>query len=152
MINSNSINIQLQSLERLKLKTQALVEVKSTLLSKTGQLDHKKSLLEQANSEKQRLNKEKKLLLDMLQNIQRDLNSVANVEKLLSKEYQDLEKSVNKYKKEQYEPLQDEVNEIRVKSGMVKLPHIQQELEAQMAKELEDRRMKWQEGSSRSKR
>ncbi|KAG1455981.1 hypothetical protein G6F56_006940 [Rhizopus delemar] len=88
----------------------------------------------------------------MLQNIQRDLDSVANVEKLLSKEYQDLEKNVNKFKKEQYEPLQDEVNEIRVKSGMVKLPHIQQELEAQMAKELEDRRMKWQEGSSKSKR
>ncbi|KAG1222464.1 hypothetical protein G6F68_020632 [Rhizopus microsporus] len=75
---------------------------------------------------------------------------MVEAEKALAKEYEDLERNVNKYRIEQYEPLQDEVNEIRVKSGMMKLPHIQQELEAKMAKVLEDRRMKWQEGSSSS--
>lgn len=73
------------------------------------------------------------------------------VEQTLSKESEDLEKSVNKLKNEQYEPLHgtcalngysslcvnfgiDQVNEIRLKNGMSKLPHIQQELEAKMAK------------------
>ncbi|KAG1454877.1 hypothetical protein G6F46_004197 [Rhizopus delemar] len=149
-MNSNLINTQLQSLERLKQKTQTLIDVKSTLVTKTEILDQKKALLEQVNSERQRLNKEKKLLLDMLQSIQRDLDSMVEAEKALTKEYEDLERNVNKYRIEQYEPLQDEVNEIRVKSGMMKLPHIQQELEAKMAKVLEDRRMKWQEGSSSS--
>ncbi|KAG1141127.1 hypothetical protein G6F37_002033 [Rhizopus arrhizus] len=149
-MNSNLINTQLQSLERLKQKTQTLIDVKSTLVTKTEILDQKKALLEQVNSERQRLNKEKKLLLDMLQSIQRDLDSMVEAEKALAKEYEDLERNVNKYRIEQYEPLQDEVNEIRVKSGMMKLPHIQQELEAKMAKVLEDRRMKWQEGSSSS--
>ncbi|KAG1054009.1 hypothetical protein G6F43_003962 [Rhizopus delemar] len=149
-MNSNLINTQLQSLERLKQKTQTLIDVKSTLVTKTEILDQKKALLEQVNSERQRLNKEKKLLLDMLQSIQRDLDSMVEAEKALTKEYEDLERNVNKYRIEQYEPLQDEVNEIRVKSGMMKLPHIQQELEAKMAKVLEDRRVKWQEGSSSS--
>ncbi|CEG75701.1 hypothetical protein RMATCC62417_10699 [Rhizopus microsporus] len=85
----------------------------------------------------------------MLQSIQRDLDSVTEVETQLTREHEELEKNVTKYRIEQYEPLQDEVNEIRAQSGMIKLPHIQQELEAQMAKLLEDRRMKWQESSNR---
>ncbi|KAI9263670.1 hypothetical protein BY458DRAFT_556949 [Sporodiniella umbellata] len=133
MIDATTIHSQLQLLEQLKQKTQALVEVKSTLISKTSQLDHKKSLLEKAHSERQRLNKEKKILLDMLQNIQRDLDLAVGVEKSLTKEHQELELNVDRFKKEHYEPIQDEVNAIRVQSGMDRLPHIQQELEAQMA-------------------
>lgn len=60
----------------LRQKTQALVDCKATLLSKTEILDQKKSLLEETNSEKQRLQKEKKLLREMLQNINQDMNSV----------------------------------------------------------------------------
>lgn len=80
--------------------------MKSTLVTKNEILDQKKALLEQVNSERQRLNKEKKLLLDMLQSIQRDLDSMVEAEKALAKEYEDLERNVNKYRIEQYEPLQ----------------------------------------------
>ncbi|KAG2210141.1 hypothetical protein INT46_004439 [Mucor plumbeus] len=152
-LDSNIIKSQLNSLDLLRSKTQALVDCKATLLSKTEILDNKKSLLEETNAEKQKLQREKKMLREMLQNITQDLNSIAEVEQSLAKESEDLERSVNKIKMEQYEPLHDQVNEIRVQNGMTKLPHIQQELEAQMAKILEERRMKWQqEESSNNKR
>ncbi|KAG1180435.1 hypothetical protein G6F70_004538 [Rhizopus microsporus] len=137
-VDANVIKSQLQSLDLLKQKTQALIDVKNTLLSKTELLEQKKGLLEQINTEKQRLSKEKRLLFDMLQSIQRDLDSVTEVETQLTREHEELEKNVTKYRIEQYEPLQDEVNEIRAQSGMIKLPHIQQELEAQMAKRQKD--------------
>ncbi|ORE11439.1 hypothetical protein BCV72DRAFT_301014 [Rhizopus microsporus var. microsporus] len=139
-VDANLIKSQLQSLDLLKQKTQALIDVKNTLLSKTELLEQKKGLLEQINTEKQRLSKEKRLLFDMLQSIQRDLDSVTEVETQLTREHEELEKNVAKYRIEQYEPLQepDEVNEIRAQSGMIKLPHIQQELEAQMAKRQKD--------------
>lgn len=57
-------------------KTQALVDCKATLLSKTEILDSKKSLLEETNVEKQKLQRERKLLREMLQNITKDLTAV----------------------------------------------------------------------------
>ncbi|KAI8646988.1 hypothetical protein BD408DRAFT_428061 [Parasitella parasitica] len=151
-LDFNVIKSQSNSLDLLRSKTQALVDCKATLLSKTEVLEAKKNLLEETNTEKQKLQRERKLLQEMLQNITRDLNSIAEVEQSLAKESEDLERSVNKIKTEQYEPLHDQVNEIRVRNGMPKLPHIQQELEAQMAKTLEDRRMKWQQEESGKKK
>lgn len=83
-----------------------MIDVKNTLLSKTELLEQKKGLLEQINTEKQRLSKEKRLLFDMLQSIQRDLDSVTEVETQLTREHEELEKNVTKYRIEQYEPLQ----------------------------------------------
>ncbi|CAO3662519.1 unnamed protein product [Rhizopus microsporus] len=105
-VDANVIKSQLQSLDLLKQKTQALIDVKNTLLSKTELLEQKKGLLEQINTEKQRLSKEKRLLFDMLQSIQRDLDSVTEVETQLTREHEELEKNVTKYRIEQYEPLQ----------------------------------------------
>ncbi|KAI9486499.1 MAG: hypothetical protein EXX96DRAFT_549291 [Benjaminiella poitrasii] len=143
--NAALIKEQANSLEVLRQKTQELIDCKATLLSKSEILDHKKNLLEEANSERQRLRREKTALREMLQNINQDLNSIMEVERSLAKESEDLEISVNKIKNEQYEPLHDQVNEIRLKNGLTKLPHIQQELEARMAKILEERRVKWQQ-------
>ncbi|GAN11017.1 type 11 methyltransferase [Mucor ambiguus] len=151
-IDTDTIKSQLNSLELLRSKTQALVDCKATLLSKTEILDSKKNLLEETNVEKQKLQRERKLLREMLQNITKDLTAIADVEQSLAKESEELERSVNKMRTEQYDPLHEQVNEIRVQNGMSKLPHIQQELEAQMAKTLEDRRMKWQQEESSSKR
>ncbi|CEP12525.1 hypothetical protein [Parasitella parasitica] len=148
----NDIEFQSNSLELLRSKTQALVDCKATLLSTTEMLDIKKNLLEETFAEKQKLQRERKLLQEMLQSITRDLISIAEVEQSLAKESEDLERSVNSIKVEQYEPLHDQVNEIRVQNGMSKLPHIQHELEAQMAKTLEDRRMKWQHEESDNKK
>ncbi|GAA5805811.1 hypothetical protein HPULCUR_011337 [Helicostylum pulchrum] len=153
-VDSNVLKTQMHSLEQLRQKTQALVDCKATLLSKTEILDQKKSLLEETNSERQRLQREKKLLREMLHNINQDMNSLVEVEQSLTKESEDLERSVNKLKHEQYEPLhgnnQYQVNDIRVQNGLTKLPHIQQELEARMAQILEDRRVKWQQEESES--
>ncbi|KAG2210969.1 hypothetical protein INT47_000129 [Mucor saturninus] len=149
-VDSNLLKTQMNSLELLQRKTQSLVDCKATLMSKTEVLDSKKSLLQETNSERQRLQREKKLLREMLQNINQDLESLQEVEQSLTKESDDLERSVNKIKNEQYEPLQDQVNEIRLKIGLNKLPHIQQELEARLAKILEDRRVKWQQEESES--
>ncbi|KAG2235257.1 hypothetical protein INT48_004724 [Thamnidium elegans] len=86
----------------------------------------------------------------MLHTINQDMNSLLEVEQSLTKESEDLERSVNKLKREQYEPLHDQVNDIRVQNGLTKLPHIQQELEARMAQVLEDRRVKWQQEEGES--
>ncbi|KAI7906887.1 uncharacterized protein BX663DRAFT_494100 [Cokeromyces recurvatus] len=143
--NTTLLKEQLNSLQELRQKTQELIDCKAALVSKSEILDHKKDLLEEANSERQRLQKEKTLLREMLQNINQDLNSIVEVERTLAKESEDLERSINKLKTEHYEPLHDQVNEIRLKNGLTKLPHIQQELEARMAKILEERRVKWQQ-------
>ncbi|KAI9354979.1 hypothetical protein BD770DRAFT_391838 [Pilaira anomala] len=149
-VDPNVLKAQMQSLEQLRQKTQSLVDCKATLLSKTEILDQKKSLLEETNSERQRLQREKKILREMLHNINQDMNSLLEAEQSLAKESEDLERSVKKLKHEQYEPLHDQVNEIRLQNGLTKLPHIQQELEARMAKILEDRRVKWQQEESES--
>ncbi|CAO3657348.1 unnamed protein product [Mucor hiemalis] len=149
-VNPSLLKHQIKSLDNLRQKTQALVDCKATLLSKTEILNQKKSVLEETNSEKQRLQREKKLLREMLQNINQDMNWLIEVEQSLKKESEELEKSVNRIKKEQYEPLHDQVNEIRERNGLSKLPHIHQELEARMAKILEERRVKWQQEESES--
>ncbi|KAI8336908.1 hypothetical protein BD560DRAFT_413475 [Blakeslea trispora] len=146
------IKSQANSLEKLREKTQALLDCKATFMSKSEILEQKKSFLEEANSEKQRLQREKRLLREMLQSINQDLNSIVDVEKALNKESEDLEKSLNRLKKEEYEPLHDQVNEIRIQNGMSKLPHIQQEIEAKLAKILEERRVQWQQEESSSRK
>lgn len=40
------------------------------------------------------------------------------------------------------------MNKIRVKKGLSKIPHVQQDREAQMAKKLQERRENWQQGST----
>lgn len=69
-------NIKKKKKKKCRSKTQALVDCKATLLSKTEILDNKKSLLEETNAEKQKLQRERKMLREMLQNITQDLNSV----------------------------------------------------------------------------
>ncbi|KAI8881472.1 hypothetical protein K501DRAFT_188987, partial [Backusella circina FSU 941] len=126
-------------------KTQALVDCKASILSKSEVLEYKRNLYEETISEKQRLLKEKRALLDMLQNVQNDLEQLVDIEKTLAKENEQLEKQVLHLKTEQYDPLHDHVNEIRVQNGMSKLAHIQQESDAQLARALEERRIKWQQ-------
>lgn len=70
LVQRDNLSIQCRS------KTQALVDCKATLLSKTEILDSKKNLLEETNAEKQKLQRERKLLREMLQNITKDLNAV----------------------------------------------------------------------------
>ncbi|KAI8393942.1 uncharacterized protein BYT42DRAFT_609704 [Radiomyces spectabilis] len=144
---------QLVVLKSLKQKTQELVDFKATLLQKTELLDHKQNLLEEIVAERQRLQKERKVLLDMLQAVQRDVDTVKEAEQSLGRERDELQLTVNKIRNEQYETLHgtddkyaafrklvvtlddlDEVNELRLRCGLPKIPHIQQELEAHMAR------------------
>ncbi|OBZ82352.1 hypothetical protein A0J61_09597 [Choanephora cucurbitarum] len=147
-----TIKSQTNTLEKLREKTQALLDCKATYMSKSEILEQKKNFLEEASSEKQRLQREKRLLREMLQSINQDLNSIVDIEIALNRESEDLEKTLDKLKKEQYEPLHDQVNEIRTQNGMSKLPHIQQEIEAKLAKLLEERRVQWQQEENTSQR
>lgn len=58
--------------------TQSLIDCKANLLQKTESLEHKQHLLEEVISERQRLTKEKRMLLDMIQNVQRDLEAASD--------------------------------------------------------------------------
>jgi predicted nuclease with TOPRIM domain len=68
-------------------------------------LEYKRNLFEETISEKQRLLKEKRALLDMLTNVQNDLEQLVDIEKTLAKENEQLEKQVLHLKTERYDPL-----------------------------------------------
>lgn len=85
--------------------TQSLVDCKSDLLSKTEALEHKQQLLEEIKAECQRLKKEKRTLLEMIQSVQRDIDAVSEAELLLGRERDELQCNVNRIQTEQYDPL-----------------------------------------------
>ncbi|KAJ2962361.1 hypothetical protein NQZ79_g2538 [Umbelopsis isabellina] len=124
---------QLQSLKGLRKQTQALFELKSQIIATNETLDTKKNLLEEMTTERRRLVKEKKMMMEMIQAIQRDIDTVTEGENSLQVECNNLEQSLQRLREVEYEPLQD------------RLPNLQQEIDAQLAKALEERRNTWQE-------
>ncbi|KAI8143643.1 hypothetical protein BJV82DRAFT_713311 [Fennellomyces sp. T-0311] len=141
------IETQQQSLKAIRDSTQSLLNCKANLIQKIESLDHKEKLLDEIVSERQRLTKEKRMLLEMIQSVQRDIEAVTEAEASLGKERDELKQSVDRIKIQEYEPLHDQVNGLRTRSGLQKLPHVQQEIEAQQARALEERREKWQQAS-----
>ncbi|KAI9488470.1 hypothetical protein BDB00DRAFT_39201 [Zychaea mexicana] len=141
------VETQQQSLKALRDSTQSLLDCKANLVQKIESLDHKEKLLDEIVSERQRLTKEKRKLLEMIQSVQRDIEAVAEAESSLGKERDELKNSVERIQSQEYDPLHDQVNELRGRSGLQKLPHVQQELEAQMARALQERRENWQHAS-----
>ncbi|KAI9253813.1 hypothetical protein BDA99DRAFT_164057 [Phascolomyces articulosus] len=141
------IEDQQRSLKAIRDSTQSLLNCKASLVQNIESLDHKEKLLEEVIAERQRLTKEKRMLLEMIQGVQRDIEAVTEAEVSLGKERDELRKSVDKLRNQEYDPLHDQVNELRSQSGLQKLPHVQQELEAQMARTLEKRRENWQQAS-----
>ncbi|KAI9323623.1 hypothetical protein BX666DRAFT_1888688 [Dichotomocladium elegans] len=163
---------QRQSLKAIQQMTQSLIDCKASLLQKTETLEYKQRLLEDIVAERQRLNKERRILLDMMQNVQRDLESITEAETSLRKENGALQQSVTRLRNEEYEPLHgqcclvnnvivhkspppsshaycsagrlDRVNQLRTTNGLTRIPHVQQEVDAQMARILEERRQNWQ--------
>ncbi|KAI9009956.1 hypothetical protein CLU79DRAFT_774711 [Phycomyces nitens] len=125
---------QLGTLKSLRQKTQLLVDCKASLTQHTEALDTKQGLLEEATSERQRLQKEKKVLLEMIHSVQRDMEAVAEIEKSLGRERDNLKQTVQRIRDQEYEPLHEQVNELRLKNGLQRLPSVEQEMEAQMAK------------------
>ncbi|CDS02888.1 hypothetical protein LRAMOSA00290 [Lichtheimia ramosa] len=136
---------QREALKNLQRMTQSLIDCKANLLQKTESLEHKQHLLEEVISERQRLTKEKRMLLDMIQNVQRDLEATTEAEASLLKERDDLQQTVDRVRNQEYEPLHDRVNQLRTSHGLQKVPHVQQEVDAQMARILEERRTNWQQ-------
>ncbi|KAI8996957.1 hypothetical protein BDB01DRAFT_11169 [Pilobolus umbonatus] len=143
-IGTNTLKKQVETLDLLKQKTQELINCKSALLMKKETFDQKKNILEEVTASKLCLQKEKKTLLEMIQNVQRDLDTTVELERSLNKECDELGRSLSKLRDQQYNQLLDDVNRIRTQQGLPKLPNIQQELEAKMAKDLDKRRKEWQ--------
>jgi hypothetical protein len=57
-------------------QTQGLFELKSQIIATNETLETKKNLLEEMTAERRRLVKEKKMMMDMIQAIQRDIETV----------------------------------------------------------------------------
>ncbi|KAG2223279.1 hypothetical protein INT45_007005 [Circinella minor] len=142
-----SIESQQQSLKAIRDSTQSLLNCKANLIQNIESLDHKEKILDEIVSERQRLTKEKRMLFEMIQSVQRDIEAITEAERSLGKERDELKKSVDRIRNLDYDPLHDKVNELRSRIGLEKLPHVQQELEAQMARALEKRRENWQQAS-----
>ncbi|KAG2186412.1 hypothetical protein INT43_002850, partial [Umbelopsis isabellina] len=136
---------QLQSLKSLRKQTQALFELKSQIIANNETLETKKNLLEEMTTERRRLVKEKKMMMDMIQAIQRDIDTVTEGENSLQVECNNLEQSLQRLREAEYEPLQGRIVCKLGISGLDRLPNLQQETDAQLAKALEERRNTWQE-------
>ncbi|CAO3683539.1 unnamed protein product [Umbelopsis vinacea] len=135
---------RLQSLKGLRRQTQTLFDLKSQILVVSETLEAKQNLLEEMTAERRRLVKEKKMMMDMIQAIQRDIESITEGENSLETECRNLEQSLRTLRDREYEPLQEKVNAAREATGLERLPNMQQELDAQLAKALEERRQTWQ--------
>ncbi|CAO3595521.1 unnamed protein product [Absidia cylindrospora] len=72
------------------------------------------------------------------------------MEDALACECANLQKNVQRIRNEEYEPLQESVNKSRIGKGLIKIAHVQQEMEAQMAQKLKERRENWQQGTASS--
>ncbi|CAO3625197.1 unnamed protein product [Cunninghamella echinulata] len=70
------------------------------------------------------------------------------MENALGKECEELRNNMSNLKNEEYEHLHEIVNKMRLEKGLSKIPHVQQDMEAQMAKKLQERRENWQQGST----
>ncbi|GAB5591698.1 hypothetical protein Unana1_06598 [Umbelopsis nana] len=86
------------------------------------------------STERRRLVKEKKMMMDMIQAIQRDIETITEGETSLQTECRNLEQSLRTLRDKEYEPLQEKVNSAREATGLERLPNMQQELDAQLAK------------------
>ncbi|KAI8576886.1 hypothetical protein K450DRAFT_254761 [Umbelopsis ramanniana AG] len=124
---------KLQSLKGLRRQTQSLFDLKSQILVTNETLEVKQNLLEEMTSERRRLVKEKRMMMDMIQAIQRDIETMTEGENSLQTECRNLEQSLRNLRDNEYEPLQEKVNAARASNGLERLPNMQQELDAQMA-------------------
>ncbi|RUP25414.1 hypothetical protein BC936DRAFT_138836 [Jimgerdemannia flammicorona] len=146
---------ELESLCDLKNRTETLIRVKHSIFQNNESLDRKQALLDDVISEKQQLLREKRTVVEMLQGIQRDIEAATAAELALTKERDDLQDTLIKLRNDEYEPLKTEVDSLRLNKGLKRLPNLQEELDTQMAKYLEDRRERWRdcdsEGSSENR-
>ncbi|ORZ09505.1 hypothetical protein BCR42DRAFT_423547 [Absidia repens] len=147
-LSEQSFTQQIDALKQLQEQTQQLLNCKSTLLQTTELLENKTNILDELKAERHARLKEKRLLLDMIQGVQRDIESITEMEDALGRECADLQKNVQRIRNEEYEPLQESVNTLRIGKGLIKIAHVQQEMEAQMAQKLKERRENWQQGAS----
>lgn len=96
---------QMDTLQTLYRQTRALSDCKTDLLAKRDALDKKQHLYEEVVAERQRLNKEKRMILDMLNKIQQDMDAISDIESNLHREHQDLLRQVEVLQNDTYEPL-----------------------------------------------
>ncbi|KAI8090012.1 uncharacterized protein BX664DRAFT_146972 [Halteromyces radiatus] len=133
-------------------KTQQLVDCKASLLQTNELLESKTNMLEELTAQRHKRLKEKRLLLTMIQEVQRDIESITELEDSLGRECADLQKNAQRLRDEEYEPLHEKVNKMRQDKGLNRIPHMQQDIEAQMARKLKERRENWQQGTPSSSR
>ncbi|RUS14512.1 hypothetical protein BC937DRAFT_93705 [Endogone sp. FLAS-F59071] len=138
---------EFESLRELRNRTEILIQVKHSIFQNNESLERKQALLDDVVSEKQQLLREKRVMMEMLQAIQRDIEAAIKAEQVLKKERDDLREVTLKLR-EEYEPLKSKVDSLRLEKGLKRLPNLQEELDTQMAKYLENRRERWREYDS----
>ncbi|KAL1922429.1 uncharacterized protein VTP21DRAFT_9968 [Calcarisporiella thermophila] len=140
--NSNDKIVRdLAALSDLKGKQDALGDLKQQLFELQEQLEQKEHLLDEVSLERGRLQREKLELCEMLRGLQRDIESVTEVERNVKAERDGLRERLKRIREESYEPLKEEVDKKRIQHQLRKLPNLQDELDQQMARYLEQRRL-----------
>ncbi|KAJ3331651.1 hypothetical protein HDU76_002609 [Blyttiomyces sp. JEL0837] len=135
----------LLELHRIRTLTGILDEHKATVIELSVERDKQQGILDELGTERLLLLTEKEKLVKMLGAVQRDLDEVTKAEESLSNECVSLAERINEVRSEEYEPLRAKVDELRKRHGLPPTKPLQEEIEEERARRLQERRERWRE-------
>ncbi|KAJ3041906.1 hypothetical protein HDV00_008415 [Rhizophlyctis rosea] len=136
---------KLNNLHHLRVKTASLDKTKQSLLHAHERLEREDALLEELGVERRTLEREWVALVDMLKGIQKDLEAIGTAESALKQSRRSTSEFLADVQNNEYDPLKEEVDELRAQHGLPKLPNVRDEIEQEMARYLSERRERWKD-------
>jgi len=136
---------KLEDLKILKQKMQQLDKIKQQISHSTEIMQNEEDLIGEFRAEKESLTNEYKYRVAEIRAIQFDIGQVDSVIQAAEQEKGDMQQQIDQIVNEQYHPLKEAIDNIRVSLGLPRLPSLQEENEKILSIYLEKRRKNWNE-------
>eukprot|EP00026_Physarum_polycephalum_P017761 Phypoly_transcript_19094.p1 GENE.Phypoly_transcript_19094~~Phypoly_transcript_19094.p1 ORF type:complete len:147 (+),score=35.76 Phypoly_transcript_19094:237-677(+) len=124
---------------------QQLEKIKQQITHNTETIRNEETLIGEFRAEKDNLTNEQKIKLAELRSIQYDIAQVESVIQSAEQEKAEMQQQVDQIINDQYFPLKDSIDAIRLALGLPRLPTLQEESDKLQASYLEKRRKGWNE-------
>ncbi|KND03983.1 uncharacterized protein SPPG_01431 [Spizellomyces punctatus DAOM BR117] len=135
---------RLEELQQIRTETHRLNRNKTQILAATQRVEKHDALMTELNSEQRKLLAEKLALVDKLKTVQKDMDEIRIAQRRLREMNAHQQAELRKLR-EDYQPLKDRVDALRQKHGLAKLPNVQDEIENETARYLQERRERWRD-------
>ncbi|KAI9098090.1 hypothetical protein DFS34DRAFT_98581 [Phlyctochytrium arcticum] len=136
---------RLEELHEIRTESQRLNQTKSKVINATQRIEKHEALMSEMSSEQRKLFSEKLALVDKLRTVQSDMENIRVAQRQLRETNRAHQEELKKLRQEQYEPLKDRIDALRQRHGLGKLPNVQDEIENETSKYLQERRERWRE-------